>query len=227
MQPDCIWQREVLDQTRKRRSCVVKFILPVVLTAPLLLPNVPAPVRVNAFTLLLIFIGVFGAAVGLIRARESGMMTRIAILPMSPARMTGEYLLAHSLFDALQFLVPLILLASPWRSHASTVILLGVTFFAVILASNAVGAMVAVAAGSSGEGHLFAVLSVLGVVGLSGLFRESISGMSTGTFLPFQYFRDVLMSGTIPFTGVILSPLTGLALVGIALLISPRLFRST
>lgn len=227
MLPDHLWQREILEQTRRKRSCLVKFILPVVLVAPLLFPGVPGTVRMNAFTLLLIFTGVFGAAVGLIRTRESGMMARMAILPMSPARMIAEYLLAHSLFDGLQFLVPLILIATPWDFGPSSLLLIGLTYSTVILASNAIGVLVALASASSGEGHLFAVVSVLGVVALSGLFRETITGISTGTFLPFGYFRDVLMSGYLPPNGIILAPITGLALVGAALLISPRFFQTS
>jgi hypothetical protein len=223
MRPDRLWKKEILEQTRKRRSCVVKFVLPLVLTLPLLLPHVPETVRGDAFTLLLIFIGVFGAAVGLIRARESGMMVRLAMLPVSPVRITGEYLLAHSLFDGLQFLVPLLLITTPWTRNPFTLPLLGFTFLLVILAANAIGGMVAVAAGSSGEGHLLAVLAVLGVVGLSGLFR-GLGGTDPGLFLPFYYFRAVLLSSAIPVTGVFLSTVAGLALFAGALLISPRLF---
>jgi hypothetical protein len=225
MRPDHLWQREILEQTRKKRSCVVKFILPLVLTVPLLLPNIPVSVRSDAFTLLLVFIGVFGSAIGLIRVRESGMMARMAVLPVSPARMTGEYLLAHSLFDGFQFLIPLILVSIPLISDIPLLFMLGVTFFIVILAANAIGAMVAVAAGSSGEGHLFAVLSVLLVVGLSGLFRSTDGGIGTGSFLPFLYFRDILLTGSIPNLGILLSPITGLALFAGALLISPRLYQ--
>jgi hypothetical protein len=227
MYPDHIWQREILEQTRKRRSCVVKLVLPLVLTAPLLLPSVPPSVRGNAFVLLLIFIGIFGAAIGLIRTRESGMMARIAVLPVSPIRMTGEYLLAHTLFDSLQFFVPLILIAAPWKSDLFGLILLGVTFLMVILGSAAIGAMVAVVAGSSGEGHLFAILSVLGVVAVSGLFRDGVVGFTTGAFLPFVYLRDVLMTGTTSPYGIVLSLISGLALVAVALLFSPRLVRMT
>ncbi len=227
MRPDHLWQREILEQIRRKRSCLVKFILPVVLVAPLLLPGVPGAVRMNAFTLLLIFTGVFGAAVGLIRTRESGMMARMAILPISSARMIAEYLLAHSLFDGLQFLVPLVLIATPWNSGASSLLLIGLTYPMVILASSAIGVLVALASASSGEGHLFAVVTVLGVVALSGLFQETVAGISTGTFLPFGYFRDVLISGTLQPYGMFLAPITGLSLVGAAVLISPRFFQTS
>ncbi|MDD1677721.1 MAG: ABC transporter permease [Methanomicrobiales archaeon] len=225
MRPDRLWQREILEQVRRRRSCVVKFVLPLVLTAPLLLLHVPESVRADAFTLLLIFIGVFGTAVGLIRARESGMMVRLAVLPASPARLTGEYLLTHSLFDGLQFLVPLLLIAAPRTRDPFTLIVLGLTFFMVIFAANAIGGMVAVAAGSSGEGHLFAILSVLVVMGLSGLFRDIEGRLDPGIFLPFHYFRDVLLSSAFPIPGIVLSLVVVAALFGTTLLISPRLFR--
>jgi hypothetical protein len=225
MRPDHLWQREILEQTRRKRSCVVKFTLPLVLTAPLLLPNVPVTIRGDAFTLLLIFIGVFGSAIGLIRTRETGMMARMAVLPLSPVRLIAEYLLAHSLIEGLQFLVPLILITGSSGYSSTALIGLGMTFFIVILAANAIGVMVAVAAGSSGEGHLFAVLSVLGVIALSGLFCSMGDGLQTGTFLPFRYFRDILLTGSVPVPEIVLSSLTGLAVVAIALLISPRLFR--
>jgi hypothetical protein len=225
MRPDRLWQREILEQTRKKRSCVVKFALPLILTAPLMLPQISASVRDDAFTLLVIFIGIFGAAVGLIRTRESGMMIRLAVLPYSATRITAEYLLAHSLFDGFQFLVPLILIAQPWTRNPLTLLLLVLTFIMVVLAANGIGGMVAVAAGSSGEGHLFAVLSVLMVVGFSGLFRSIGSGLDPGLFLPFHYFRDILLSSAIPFPGILLAPIATLVLFGAALLISPRLFR--
>jgi hypothetical protein len=225
MRPDRFWQREILEQTRRKRSCVVKFMLPLALTAPLLLPNVPVTIRGDAFTLLLLFIGVFGSAIGLIRTGETGMMARMAVLPLSPVHIIAEYLLAHSLFEGLQFLIPLILITGSRGLTAAALIGLGITFLIVIIAANAIGAIVAVAAGSSGEGHLFAVISVLVVIVLSGLFRGIEGGLQTGMFLPFRYFGDVLLTGSVPVPEIVLAPLTGLAVVAIALLISPRLFR--
>ncbi|HZD43128.1 MAG TPA: hypothetical protein VE134_03645, partial [Methanomicrobiales archaeon] len=122
MQPDSLWQKELLEETKGKRSLLFKFILPLLLLAPFTLPQVPLQVRVAGLTIAVLFIGVFGSSVRLSRIRESKMLERLGVLPLSPRRLTAEYLFASAIMDALQLALPFVLVVATLPENALSLV---------------------------------------------------------------------------------------------------------
>ncbi len=194
-----------------------------------MLADVPVSMRAAGLAGAVIFIGVFGSSVGLIRIRESRMLERLAMLPAPPHRFIGEYIFANALLDGVQLLVPVGIFLVVSHALAGSALCILICFAAAVVAANALGLLVAIAAGSSGEGHLYAIVTVMAVFIVSGFVTPA--GMAflagIGSALPFGYLYGAMLgAGTAPDPlTVILAPLTALILCGIALAVSPRLFR--
>ncbi len=170
MLPSALWQEELLEEFKSRRSLATKLLLPLIFVAPLAIASVPSAMKSGGMALAVIFIGIFGSSIGIAGWRDSKMLERLAVLPISPADIVFDYILARSLFVGVQLALPLslILLVSQFRPVAVLWILLCYT--AALVSASALGVLVALAARSSGEVHLYAFLTVIAAAGLSGLF---------------------------------------------------------
>jgi len=225
--PHRFWQKEFLEATRSRRAFVLKFLLPLLLLAPLALWAVPGPMKAVGFSMAVLFIGVFGSSVRLIHLRDSRMLERMAVLPIPPHGLAAEYVLASSLLDGLQLFVPLVLLIGTGGYSIPSITVILVAFPAALIGANALGVLVASLSASAAEGHLFAVLSVIGAAVLSG----TVPGMGpiwSTWLLPFGPFSATLRASVdgAPLAAVPIAWLSATALLGLVLVLSPRLFRS-
>jgi ABC-type multidrug transport system permease subunit len=228
MLPGRFWQKELLEDWKGGRALAIKFLLPLILLSPLAMRRVPAHVRAGGLAVAVLFTGTFGSAVGLVRLRDSQMLERLAVLPVSPAFLVADYILANALFDGLQLLAPLALITALGHPQPVGALWVLACYITALVAANAIGVLVALMAGSSGEVHLYAALTVLAVGGLSGLFMASLPGplRNVGAVLPFWHLSNALIYawGTSPCLPV-LGPLSGGILVCVTLFLCPRLFR--
>ncbi len=207
---------------RGRRAFLLKFLLPLLLLAPLALATVPDSMKAFGFSAAVLFIGVFGSSVRLIHLRESRMLERMAVLPIPPQRVAAEYVLASAFQDGMQLLLPLVLLLALGGSSLLATALVLLIYPAALLGANALGVLVASLSASAAEGHLFAILSVLGAALLSG-FTMSASG--GGGLLPFGPLATALQPTLAPAPGgVVLAWVSAAVLLGLGLAVSPRLF---
>lgn len=227
MLPDNLFKKELLEDFKSPRSLVFKFILPLLFLLPLAMEGVPTAVKASMVPLAVLFLGVFGSSIGLVQLREGNMLQRLAILPISPASILSGYLLANICMDLLQLTIPI-----------AVVIMLGIQgpliftalicFVSAIVAANALGAIVATLAGSSGEVHLFAALTVLVVGGASGLFMPSVPAamQQVASILPFaslSYAIQDLWAGTV--TSIwFLAPISAFILFLVAVFLARVLF---
>jgi len=225
--PHRFWLKELLEASRGRRAVALKFLLPLLLLAPLALGAVPASMKAVGFSVAVLFIGVFGSSVRLIHLRDSRMLERMAVLPVPPHVLAAEYILASAFLDGAQLLIPLVLLitAGGYSIPSVTVILLA--YPAALIGANALGVFVASLSASAAEGHLFAVLSVIGAAVLSGAVPGAGAGWSSW-LLPFGPFATTLRASPdgAPLTAVPIAWFSAFALLGLVLAASPRLFRS-
>ncbi len=228
MLPTNLFTKEIVEDFKDRRALIFKFALPMILLAPLAFVPMPLGVKASIIAILVLFLGVFGSAVGLAKLREGGLLERLAISPASKRSMIGQYVLANSLMDSLQLLIPISVLV--FRSaFPGSVVIFFATFLSAVLASNSLGAAVAVASGSSGEVHLFATLSVLLVAAASGLFM-SLSGalLEISSISPFSHLSTAFLalwqnpSHFIWPSGILVS----LLIFFFSLLLSNRFFKS-
>lgn len=225
--PHRFWQKELLEASRDRRAFVLKFLLPLLLLAPLALGAVPAPMKAVGFSVAILFIGVFGASVRLIHLRESRMLERMAVLPVPPRGLMAEYVLASAFLDGVQLLIPLALVVGSGGYSISSVTVILLVYPAALIGANALGVLVASLSASAAEGHLFAVLSVILVAGLSGVVPGADAGWSSW-LLPFGPFAATLRASAdgAPLASVPIAWLSAIALLGLVLAVSPRLFQS-
>ncbi|BBL68210.1 ABC transporter permease [Methanoculleus chikugoensis] len=220
MHPDSFFQKELLEDLRNRRGLILKFALPAALLLPLILADVPASLQAAGITVAVVFSGVFGSSIGLVRIRESGMLDRMALLPVSPRRLTAGYVLANALLDGTQVAIPLAAFLLVHPPVPAGILYAVVSFASAVVAANALGVLVAVVPGSSGEGHLYAVVTVMAAIALSGLVAPA---PYTQVFLPFWYLYAALLAAPEAFA---LAPVLAALLLGSVLAISPGLFRS-
>jgi ABC-type multidrug transport system permease subunit len=229
MLPDRFWKREMAEDLKSKKALLLKFLVPLIFLVPLLIAPIPTVARASGFVMVILFVGIFGSAVRLARLRESRMLERLAVLPLSPRQMVAEYIGAHSVFDMLQLAVPLLIFTSMVHPLPIGVLWIGVSYVASIVGANALGVLVALMAGSSGEGHLYGILTVLIAAGLSGLFfvtlPDALQGI--GLLLPFRYLVDAFVSGGAGVNPYLMvqGAAVGGVLVVLVFLVSPRLFR--
>ncbi len=221
MHPDSFFRKEVLEDLRNRRGLLLKFILPAGLLLPLILADLPVSLQAAGITVAVIFSGIFGSSIGLVRIRESGMLDRMAMLPISPRRLIAGYIFANALLDGAQVAVPLAVFLLIHPPALEGVIYTIVAFASAVVAANALGILAAVAPGSSSEGHLYAIITVMAAIVLSGLVAPA---PYTQGLLPFWYLHAALITTPGVFA---LSPVLAGLILGSALAVSPRLFDRT
>ncbi len=230
MLPDHLWQEEVLEDWKGGRSLLMKFLLPIVILSPLLLPGVPVTVRSALLSVMILFIGTFGAAVGLIRLSESKMLERVAILPISAPRLTTDYIMANASLDGLQLLIPLALITALGHPQFAALPWIAIYFVVALVVANTIGVLVALVSRSSEEVHLFATITILIVGGASLAAIMTPSRSATlqllGALSPFTGLANGLLYAwnVIPSIPTIVPILSSVLLFGVALIFSHRLF---
>jgi len=221
---------ELIEDTRRRRSLLLKFAIPIILVLPFTLGQVSSAVRFSGLPLIVLFLGVLGSSVGLSGLKDRGLLERLSALPVSRRRMVGDYLMANVFMDALQMTVPALVLGISFRLDAGAVSLTILGLALCLLFANGVGVLMALAAGGSGEVHLYSAICVLGVAGMSGLFFGHASGSMDmiASSLPFALLKDGLggSSITADTPHLIVSATTTLAVLLATIALSHRLIRS-
>ncbi len=119
-----MFKKEITEDLHSKRSLVIKFLIPIFLALPLTLSVIPIDVRAGIFALSVMFVGVMGSSVGLVKMKEGGMMERLR--SSTPhRRLLAEYLIANSVMDLFQFIVPtLIVLTLSAFDPAGTILVI-------------------------------------------------------------------------------------------------------
>lgn len=159
------------------------------------------------------------------RLGDSKMIERLAVLRLAPAFLVADYVLANAVLGGLHLLVPLALVTGLGQPDLVVVPWVLIYYITGFVAANAIGVLVALMADSSGEMHLYVVLTVLAVGGVSGLFVASMPGplRDVAFLLPFGHLADALLHawGTSYLRLPPLAPLSGGALWCVGLFLSP------
>ncbi len=230
MLPEHLWQEELLEDLKSGRSLIMKFLLPIVILSPLLLPNVPVFVRGALLSIMILFIGTFGAAVGLVRLAESKMLERVAVLPISAPRLVADYIVANASLDGLQLLIPLVLITALGHPQVIALPWIALYFVLALIVANTIGVLVALISRSSEEVHLFAAITILvvGGVSLAAIMIPSSPAafQFASTFSPFKGLADGLLYAWNVTTSApaAVSVLASILLFGVTLAFSHRLF---
>ena len=233
--PRQLWQLELLSQLARRRALAVRMAFPLALVIPLVTTGAPPFFAGMLLVVLVTLIGTVGTGVGVTRARASGWLDRLAVLPLPAWRVSGELFLAAFLVDAVQGSVMVAVVAV---AHQPNPALLGTTWalvLSVLALANALGLGLAALTDHPGEIMLYLAVLLAPLLFLSGLFTgvpaQGIGHVVAG-LLPFSYLHQAfeLALGGNPATGdpasfAVAAAVTAVVAVTAAAALGPAILR--
>ncbi len=162
--------RELLVEAARRRALCLKVGIPLVLALPLVLGGAPTFWAATLLTVLVAMVGAVGSAVTLARARQSGLLVRLSLVPRPGWRVLGGVIGAGAAVDLLQLLPVIVVVgvaggaAPEWWAALILAVLAG------LLTGSLLGCLVAALAGSVGEVLLDVCVLLAPLLFLGGLF---------------------------------------------------------
>jgi ABC-2 type transport system permease protein len=168
--PGSLFARELLVTASRPRALLLKVAIPLVLTVPLLAGHAPTFWAGMLFTTLTAVTGAVGAAISIARARESGLLARLAITPRSPGGSMLRWVAASSVVDAVQLAPVLLAIFALAPATASSALSLVLIELAVLFLANVLGSVVAAAGGGAGEVLIDVLVLLAPLMFLGGLF---------------------------------------------------------
>jgi hypothetical protein len=162
--------RELLVVAARRRSLALKVGIPLVLVLPLIVGGAPTFWAGMLLTVLTAMVGAVGTAVTLARARQSGLLVRLALVPRPGWRVVGGVVAAGALVDLIQLLPVILLVAIAGGAAPLAWAGLVVAMLAGLLTGSLLGCAVACLAGGVGEVLLDVCVLLAPLLFFGGLF---------------------------------------------------------
>jgi len=162
--------RELLVVAARRRALALKVGVPLVLALPLIVGGAPTFWAGMLLTVLVAMMGAVGTAVNLARARQSGLLVRLALVPRSGWRVVGGVVGAGALVDLLQLLPVIVLVAVAGSATPIEWAGLVLAVLAGLLTGSLLGCLVACLAGGVGEVLLDVCVLLAPLLFFGGLF---------------------------------------------------------
>ncbi|MGO8687734.1 MAG: ABC transporter permease [Candidatus Dormibacteria bacterium] len=162
--------RELLVVAARRRALVLKVGIPLVLALPLIVGGAPTFWAGMLLTVLVAMLGAVGTAVNLARARQSGLLVRLALVPRPGWRVVGGVVGAGALVDLLQLLPVIVLVAVAGSATPLQWAGLALAVLAGLLTGSLLGCLVACLAGGVGEVLLDVSVLLAPLLFFGGLF---------------------------------------------------------
>jgi hypothetical protein len=204
-QPTQLWQLELGGTLARRRALGIKLAFPLVLVIPLVTTGAPPFFAGMLLTVLIAMVGTVGTGVTITRARGSGWLDRLAVLPLPAWRVGLELFFAGWLVDALQATLVLAVIAVAERPDPATLATTWLLALAALAFSGAIGLGIAALTDHPGEAMLYLAVVLAPLLFLSGLFTgvpaEGIR-YSVAQLLPFTYLDEglqLLLGGNPPY----------------------------
>ncbi|MGC1193568.1 MAG: ABC transporter permease [Candidatus Dormiibacterota bacterium] len=227
-----LWQLELRGTLARRRALVIKLAFPLVLVIPLVATGAPPFFAGMLLTVLIAMVGTVGTGVTITRARGSGWLDRLAVLPLPAWRVGLEVFFAGWLVDALQATLVLLVIAIAERPDPAT---LGTTWLLALAAlafSGAIGLGIAALTDHPGEAMLYLAVVLAPLLFLSGLFTgvpaEGIRYW-VAQLLPFSYLDEgfqLLVGGNPPYGEPLSFLIAALVFLAISLVATAALGRA-
>lgn len=166
MRPSSLVMLECRAALAGPRAVGVRLGGTLLLGLPFAVVDLPVRAAAGGLAALVLFVGLFGATVAQVRRREDGRADRLRLLPQPRWLLAADGCLAGAAVDLLQVALPLALylaVRAPGLGSGLGPLLgqwLALTGLAAaaLVALNALGALLAAAARSGAEAHLFGAL---------------------------------------------------------------------
>jgi ABC-2 type transport system permease protein len=233
--PDAYWKKEVALFFGRGFALLIKMLYPLAIIVPVAASGIPARYAAAVVGIVAIMAGTFGAGESLTSDLNDGILTRVALTPLSPHRIVFEVLAVNAVLDFLQLLPALLVV---YVLHPAALIwVLAATFgvFATLVAANAIGVFIANFTSSPADVLLYATAILFPLIYISGLFRNQNPAGVLATLrdlVPFAYMNDALKAvfglttGTTPVEVFVYPTAICAALVVLVCLTAPRLLSS-
>ena len=203
--PGGLWWLELRATLRRRRALAIKLVFPLVLAVPLALTGAPQFFAAMLLTVLIAMVGTVGTGVSLTRARGSGWLDRLAVLPMGRWRVGLELFLAGWVVDCLQATLLVLVLGAAQRPDPLTLFSTWLLSLATLAFSGALGLAVATLTDNPGEAMLLLAVVLAPMLFLSGLFTGVPAAGPRywiAQLLPFSYLQNafqLVLHGNPPY----------------------------
>jgi hypothetical protein len=168
--PSGMFVREMLVAATRPRALILKMAFPLVLTIPLVTAHAPTFWAAMLLTVLTAMVGAVGAGMTAARARDSGLLTRLALTPTAPWRVISAWVGASAVVDLVQLLPALlvVVIAAPTTLASGFTLLIAAA--AVLVVANSLGFAISALGGGPGEVLLDTVVLLAPLLFLAGLF---------------------------------------------------------
>lgn len=203
--PTQLWQLELRGTVARRRALVIKLAFPLVLVIPLVTTGAPPFFAGMLLTVLIAMVGTVGTGVTITRARGSGWLDRLAVLPRPAWRVGLELFFAGWLVDALQATLVFAVIAIAERPDPATLATTWLLALATLALSGSIGLGIAALTDHPGEAMLYLAVVLAPLLFLSGLFTGVPAGgirYWIAQLLPFSYLDEgfqLLLGGNPPY----------------------------
>ncbi|MGH7642657.1 MAG: ABC transporter permease [Candidatus Dormibacteria bacterium] len=227
-----LWQLELRGTLARRRALVIKLAFPLVLVIPLVATGAPPFFAGMLLTVLIAMVGTVGTGVAVSRARGSGWLDRLAVLPLPAWRVGLEIFFAGWLVDGLQATLVLAVIAVAERPDPATLATTWLLALSTLAISGAIGLGIAALTDHAGEAMLYLAVVLAPLLFLSGLFTGVPAGgprFWIAQILPFSYLDEglqLLLGGNPPYGNPLGFLIAALTFLVIALTASAALGRA-
>ena len=220
--PSSIWQRELSEFVQRPRVLVIRLLLPLAVTAPLLHGPRGRELAPVALTMVLALLGSLTTGMTLVRERRSGLVLRYRLLPDSPARVGAELLLARASLRALQAAPALAIVLASGAHGIAWWPGLGLGAASTLVVGVVFAAAVSTVTRSRGQAMVLTLVPVAAALALAAFAPLLPALRPVAYLLPFAYVHAALAgslgasAGMAPAeaaAGATLWLLAGLALV--------------
>ncbi|HVC38839.1 MAG TPA: ABC transporter permease [Candidatus Dormibacteraeota bacterium] len=203
--PTRLWQLELRGTLARRRALLIKLGFPLVLVIPLATTGAPPFFAAMLLTVLTAMVGTVGTGVAVTRARGTGWLDRLAVLPLPAWRVGLELFLAGWLVDCLQATLVLAVIAVVERPDPATLVTTWLVALAALAFSGTIGLGIAALTDHAGEAMLYLAVVLAPLLFLAGIFTGVPAGgprFVAAQLLPFSYLDEgfqLLLGGNPPY----------------------------
>jgi hypothetical protein len=162
--------REWLATIAQPRALVVRSAMPLALTVPLVTGHAPSFWAGMLLTVLVAMVGAVGSGVAAARARGSGLLLRLAVVPRPAHRIVGDWVVAAATVDCVQLLPAVAAVVARGDAGPADAAALVAAVLATLLLANTLGCVLARLAGGAGEVLLDVAVVLAPLLFLGGLF---------------------------------------------------------
>ena len=221
-----LFTREMVLTLRSGRALAIKMVAPLLLALPLVLGGAPSFWAATLLSVLVAMIGCVGTAIGFAHARESNLLSRLALTPKSAARHLLSWISATVIIDLLQLAPVMLLITIAYQDAVPIAVSLFLATLAGLIVAATVGTIVSLATASIGDILIDAIVLLAPILYFAGLFTGiPRSGWQAvvSKLDPFTYTHDALVRSLhglplIPLPAALAAPL--LAIIICAALLS-------